>query len=145
MINPFLDTNWKPKRADLRDFARTFMLAFPVFASVLLLATWWRTGAWATWPLWVGGIGVTVGAVCWLVLPIARPVYFFWHFLGCCMAALVSNLLLALVFYAVVTPVALVLKVLGKDPLQRKWDRSATTYWKKAERSEDPRQYFRQF
>lgn len=145
MLNPFTDINWKPGSKDLRDFARTFILAFPVFAGVLSVAVWARSGAWAQWPLWVGATGVSVGILCWLCAPVALPVYRVWHFLGCCMAAVVNNLVLALIFYLVITPIGLVLRLVRKDPLKRQWDPSAPSYWTKVEPPAAPLDYFRQF
>jgi hypothetical protein len=39
----------------------------------------------------------------------------------------------------------LILRLLGRDPLERAWDRDARSYWKDAEKAVDPARYFRQF
>jgi hypothetical protein len=57
----------------------------------------------------------------------------------------VSHLLLAAVFFGVVTPVGLLLRLLGRDLLQRGADPGADTYWQVRERVDDPRRYMRQF
>jgi hypothetical protein len=36
---------------------------------------------------------------------------------------------MGLVFYTTVTPIGLVRRLLGKDPLRLRWDRDAVTYW----------------
>jgi hypothetical protein len=49
-------------------------------------------------------------------------------------------------FYLVLTPVGLLLRLLGKDPLHRKPDRSAASYWvKRAPEKIDPERYERLF
>jgi hypothetical protein len=41
----------------------------------------------------------------------------------------VSPLVLGLVYFSTVTPIGLVLRVLGKDPLRLRFDREAESYW----------------
>jgi hypothetical protein len=36
---------------------------------------------------------------------------------------------MGLVFYTTVTPIGLARRLLGKDPLRRRFDRDAVTYW----------------
>jgi len=36
---------------------------------------------------------------------------------------------MGLVFFLAVTPTALILRMMGKDPLRRKIDRTASSYW----------------
>jgi Saxitoxin biosynthesis operon protein SxtJ len=52
-----------------------------------------------------------------------------WLRLGLLMQRLVTPAVMALVFYSTVTPVALVLRLLGKDLLSLQIDRTASTYW----------------
>jgi len=52
--------------------------------------------------------------------------------------------MLALVFYGVVTPFALVFRLRGRDVLARK-KRPVDSYWSARRESNDPRSYFRQF
>lgn len=41
----------------------------------------------------------------------------------------VNFLLLSVIFYFVVTPVALFFRLIGRDPLRRHWDKEAASYW----------------
>ena len=45
-------------------------------------------------------------------------------------AKVVNWVLLAIIFFLVVTPVGLFFRVIGRDPLNRKLDPNAKTYWK---------------
>ena len=56
----------------------------------------------------------------------------------------VSHLLLGSIFYLVITPIGLLLRALGHDPMERKFDREAKTYWIEHERAETAR-YFRMY
>jgi hypothetical protein len=65
--------------------------------------------------------------------PVLRPVYLGWMKLARVLGWINTRLLLRLFFYVVLTPVALALRLAGKDLLQRRPDRSARTYWVKRE------------
>ena len=57
----------------------------------------------------------------------------------------VSRLLLAILFYGVVTPMGLVLRLGGRDPLRLARPAARTTYWMAKPGPADLRSYFRQF
>ena len=57
----------------------------------------------------------------------------------------VSHIVMAVMFYVILTPVGLVFRLIGRDPLQRRFDRQAASYWVPRERVTDPRRYYRQF
>jgi hypothetical protein len=85
------------------------------------------------WPYAAGGGGV------FLVLgfagrPLLRPVQIAWMVLAHALAWINTRLLLGLFFFLVMTPVGLVMRMTGKDSLQRRFDRSAPTYWIKREK-----------
>ena len=145
MSSPFEDVNWRPDWEARRTFGKTLVLGFLAIGVLLWLLVRWKTGRWADWPLWLGGICASIGAICWMAPGLARPFYVFWYAVGGAIGCVIASALLALVFFLVITPIGLVLRALGRDPLERKWDRKATTYWKDAEKSVDAKRYFRQF
>ena len=93
----------------------------------------------------IGLIGLAVGVVLWLIPQIARPFYMLWYFLGCCVGIVMGNVLFAAFFYFVLTPMGLVMRLVGRDPLRRKIDRSTPSYWQAAEKVADLKRYYRQF
>jgi hypothetical protein len=56
-----------------------------------------------------------------------------WLRVGTAIAKVVNPIVLALLFFLVVTPMALVMRIAGKRPLRLVPDRIATTYWIKRE------------
>jgi hypothetical protein len=52
------------------------------------------------------------------------------------MGFFMTHLILALIYYLVFTPVALLMRALGRDPLRLKHDRNAKSYWIKRPRTE---------
>jgi hypothetical protein len=145
MINPFADVNWRPDGQNRRAFAKSLLAGVPAIALVLAVLVRWRTGLWAEWPWWVGGIGFAAGTLCLAHPWFARPIYVAWHAIGGTIGFVVSNLFLIATFYLVVTPIGLVLKCSRKNPLERRPDRKALSYWTEAEQPVDAKDYFRQF
>jgi hypothetical protein len=57
----------------------------------------------------------------------------------------VSHILLAVVYFGIVTPIGLIMRLAGRDALGLKRDPNATTYWVPHAMPKDSRRYFRQF
>jgi hypothetical protein len=115
-----------------------------LFVPVLGALIWWRTGRMElTTPIWIGGGVLT--AVYWLAAPVRRLIYVGWMFAVFPIGWTVSHLLLASIFYGVVTPIGWLLRASGREPLLRTFDRSAPTYWVRHARVDDIGRYFRQY
>ncbi len=145
MINPFKETNWHPSARELRAFGRSLLIGFPILACVLLVLGLWSTGRWLGWPVWLGNMGFAVGLLALLAPGAARPFYLLWYGVACCLGIVASNAVLALTFYVVLTPVGLLRRVFGRDPMERRWQPEAKSYWKTVEPPGDARRYFSQY
>ena len=100
-----------------------------VFAVVLTLLSGWAvfTGKlfWP-WTLGAGALFLLAG----LVFPrVLTPVNFVWTKFGMLLHCIVSPIILGIIFFIVVTPVGLLMRLTGKDPMDRKFDPEAKTYW----------------
>lgn len=116
--------DWHPDRPALRRFGRTVLLGCALIAAAL----GWGRGAW-TAARWVAGAGLVVGGAGLSgVRPLALPLYRLWMGVGFVMGTVVSHVLMAAVWYLVLTPIGLVLRLAGRDPLQRR-GRGAATFW----------------
>jgi TRAP-type C4-dicarboxylate transport system permease small subunit len=128
-----------PSRKLLRQFAGLFLVCF------LGLAAWriWQGRA-DVWAAGLAAVALGVG-LAGLVRPSAvRLVYTGWMIVAFPIGWTVSRVALALVFYVVITPVALVFRVMRRDELQlRRADRRAS-YWRPKPRPESVREYLRQ-
>jgi len=81
------------------------------------------------WP-WVVGGGVLLVA---LAIPLAlRPVYRFLMWVAVPLGRFNSLVLLSLVYFIMVVPMGLLMKLFGKDPIPKKFDQSAPTYRRKS-------------
>jgi hypothetical protein len=52
---------------------------------------------------------------------------------------------LAMVYYGIFTPIGLGLRLMGRDPLRRRFDPQARSYWVDRRAPADVKRYFRQF
>ncbi len=145
MVNPFKDTNWNPDLAARRSFAKSLIIGFPLLALVFGTSGWLKTHLWPAWAPWLAGIGVGLGVAFWVVPQIAKPFYFAWYFVACCIGIVMSNLLLAAFYYLVITPFGLVMRLAGRDRMNRRWDSAKMSYWQDAEKVVDLQRYWRQF
>jgi hypothetical protein len=60
---------------------------------------------------------------------IVRPLADGWAFIGKTIGRITTPILLTIVFIVVVTPLGLLLRLFGSDPLRLKRDPKASTYW----------------
>lgn len=117
-----------------------------MFASICALAAAYTAyrASWL-WPWCAGASGFFLVSGLFFE-PVLRPVYAGWMKFAHVLGWINTRLLLGLFFYLVLTPVALLLRVIGKDLLERRLDRSARTYWVKREPVElDQERYERLF
>jgi len=73
-------------------------------------------------------------AAVFLIVALVRPVWLaplnrVWTRIGVLMGRVVSPVITAFLFYIVVTPMALLFRLLKKDPLRLRADPGAPTYW----------------
>jgi saxitoxin biosynthesis operon SxtJ-like protein len=75
-----------------------------------------------------------------------KYVYVAWMSVAIVIGFVVSNVILTLFFFLVITPIGLITRLLGKDFLALKIDREAPTYWMARERAtQTAAEYERQF
>jgi hypothetical protein len=114
-------------KKELRTFAITLFIALSILGGILF----WRRGNVALIPLGIGLVLLVTG----LLRPgILRPVHKAWMILALALGFITSHLILAIIYYLVFTPLGLIMRSLRKDPLQRKYDQEAATYWTKKEK-----------
>lgn len=130
---------WNPSTKQLRQFAGIW---FPAFCALVGWSIGHKTGHWSEVEIgWVLAGVLSVGG---LVLPaLIRPIFVGLILLTFPIGWVVSHLLLGLIFYGVVTPIGLLLRMMGHDPLQLK-SRKGTTAWKRSVGKVSSASYLRQ-
>jgi hypothetical protein len=110
-------------RAGLRRFGLT---TGALFAAIFgLFFPWLLDVAFPTWP-WV--VLVVLGGLALVVPGALRPVYHGWMRLALLLHRVTTPIVLGVIFFAVFTPVALVMKAFGRDELRRRFDAAADSY-----------------
>ncbi|HEX7880400.1 MAG TPA: SxtJ family membrane protein [Candidatus Eisenbacteria bacterium] len=145
-----IDLNLKPDRKHLRDFGWVALVVFGLLGAVV---TWkhaivgihlsepaTRTTAMVLW-----GLGALSG-----LLSMVRPEWNRFLYIGLMLAAfpigfVVSHVIIAIIFFVIITPVGLVFRLMGRDALSRRFDRNAPSYWVDKKPVESVERYFRQF
>ena len=132
--------DWNPTRQTLRTFA----------IGLLVLAC-----AYVAWKAWQGhlrssqallcGVAGTLGLVGLISPSLLKWVYVAWMVVVFPIGWCVFQVLLATLYFGVITPLGLLMKLVGRDPLQLRPDPQATTYWNERAPSDDPRRHFRQY
>jgi len=105
---------------------RSFGLVFAGFFVILAAYNWWHQGRW--WPAQIV-IATAFLAVALLRPNILAPLNRMWTKLGLLMAMVVSPIVLGLLFFVVVIPVGLLMRLSGKDPLRLRDGSGAGSYW----------------
>jgi hypothetical protein len=105
---------------------RQFGLVFTAFFG--LVGVW--PLLWGRSPRWWSLLLAVLFLVAALIAPrVLAPLNRVWMRIGLLLHRCVSPLVLGLVYFSTVTPIAVVLRRIGKDPLRLRFDRQAETYW----------------
>ena len=150
-----IEINWKPDDRQLRQFGLIAFFALPLlgwfFTSQTSIVAWlirsrplmWDPGNLTAIAI-LGMIGTVMGVMgCW------RPQSLRLIFLVVSLAAIpigmvIGELVVAMIYFGVFMPVALLFRLVGRDALQREFDPSATSYWQPKAQFADVRRYYRQ-
>jgi hypothetical protein len=134
-----ISIQWNPETKQLRQFAGIW---FPAFCALVGWSIARKTGHWQE--VEVGWIVAGVISIAGLVFPpIIRPVFVGLILLTYPIGWVVSHVLLGLIFYGIVTPIGIILRLTGHDPLQINAP-LGNSLWKSPTGKTDPASYLRQ-
>ena len=133
--------NVDPSRRELRQFAAIWFPAF--FALVGGFALYWGGSLSIVGTMWL--VTASISLVGIFVPRFIRPVFVGWMYAAFPIGWVISHLILALIYYVVMTPVGLLIRAVGHNPLELRSDSSQDSYW--VPRREDDRMesYLRQY
>lgn len=96
--------------------------------------------------VWAVGLAGGILVLAWVAPLVLHPFNRAWTQFGFLLHKLVSPVALGVLFFGVVTPTGLLLRLFGKDPLCRKLDPNADSYWvKRVEQRPSPDSLRNQF
>jgi len=135
-----IQRNREPTHRELRIFSLLLVLFFGLVGAVVL----WQARLW------------TIATVCWTIAlllaivfycvpSVRRPTYMTWMAVMYPIGWAITYLLLALVYYGWVTSIGLVMRLFGYDPMRRRMNRQAKSYWIRRKPNKNINRYFRQY
>lgn len=105
---------------------RSFGIVFAVVFAIIALFPLLFGGALRWWSV---VIALAFLALALLAPATLAPLNRIWMRFGLLLHKIVSPIVLGIMFFLVVTPIGLLMRATGKDPLRLRPDKSARTYW----------------
>jgi len=107
-------------------------------------------------PIRYGTDAMTIATIVWIIVgtialgvvfvpSFGRTVYDSWMLAAVPISWAVSHLILGIVYYLVLTPIGLIMRLCGRDPMHRQLLPETDTYWKTHKPRNNDQQYFHQF
>ena len=89
------------------------------------------------WPLTNGEpirIWSTIISLVFLILGLMNskllaPLNILWCKFGMILGTIISPIVMGIVFFLVITPIGIILRIMGKDLLKKSYDKKKKTYW----------------
>jgi ABC-type uncharacterized transport system permease subunit len=97
-----------------------------IFFLILSVPAFWQHKAHAHVLLEIAAAFIILGVLAPSVL---KPLQKVWMALALCLGWVMSRVILCVIFYAVMTPISLILRLSRKELLQRKWREKKDTFW----------------
>lgn len=132
--------NRNPSRRELNQFGFIWLGFFSLFGAIAWLR-FDRLDVAAS--LWLAAVAIPAAG--WMVPAVMRLVYIALAVIAFPIGFVVSHLVLAAVYYLVLTPIGLVMRGVGYDPMARRFDPEAASYWVTRPPAPEAGRYFRQF
>ncbi|MEX1229524.1 MAG: SxtJ family membrane protein [Planctomycetaceae bacterium] len=133
-----MNVNWNPPVKMLRQFCVLLAAFGTVFVGYTRNDN--PVAAWA-----IFGVTLLVSLIGYFVPAVARVVYVGMMIVTFPIGWVFSHVLLGGIFYLVITPVAIMMKLFGYDPMKRTIDKTASTYWQPHPPITSTKRYFQQY
>jgi hypothetical protein len=132
-----VEMNWNPTDRQLRQFALICLVALPLLG--------WLWHGTAPVVAILAGIGLLLAAIGTRFPSAVKPLFVGLTLVALPIGLVIGELAMLLVFFGVFLPIGIVIRIMQRDNLQLRLDRSATTYWQPKSSPVTVRSYYRQF
>lgn len=135
-----IEINLNPNKSELKWFGLLLLAFFGLLGGII----YWVNSESAVPPiLW--SVGLVVCIIYYSLKPLRLPLYRAWMKLISPLGWLFSHFLFGIIYYLLLTPIGLILRIFRHDPLRRRRDENAKTYWVEHSTETDPSRYFKQY
>ncbi|MBN1805956.1 MAG: hypothetical protein JW837_11960 [Sedimentisphaerales bacterium] len=136
-----VELDWNPRSKQLQNFGRIALVATIVISLLLYLLK----GVAIQWVSIILVFGIITFITSLISLKLTKIIYLGMIVLTLPIGFAVSFVLLAAFYFLLLTPLGFIFRLTGRDPLCRKFDTNAKSYWLKRQPPKGPEQYFHQF
>lgn len=148
-MSRLVEIDFNPDARTLRQFGIIAFIGFGALAALAyyekLVFAWGLGGARVWVAVGFGALGLLALSFS-LVAPRANRVLFVaLSLVAFPIGFVLSHLIMATLYFLVIGPVAVALRLLGRDPMNRAIDPQADTYWSPARPGRDKDSYFHQY
>ncbi len=136
-----IEINWNPSRKVLRDFGIIALIACPILAGLF----YWQDVFSMPAATIIALLGLVLFVISRLSAILTR-----WLFVGLTLLAapigfVVGIIVLAVIFFGLLTPLGLFFRLIGRDILRFRKDDPSSSNWLVHTQNKDPKRYYRQF
>jgi hypothetical protein len=130
-----------PDRRTTRRFAALW------FPALMAVVGWlvYRATQNAPAAIAVAAAGAALGAIGFFVERFGRALFVGASYATFPIGFVVSNVIVGVLYFGVITPIGLIMRAFGRDPMSRAFDKTATSYFVKRPPARAAEDYFRQF
>ncbi len=136
----FIEINKNPPRAQLASFGRLWAPAFAMIFSTMF----WNAALFQGCVISLT-IGLLIALIGWVNPLCLKSVFVTLMIVTYPLGMLIGFILMAGVYYLCIVPIGVMLRIFGKDPLAKRWDVEAKSYWIERSDMAPVAQYFKQF
>ncbi len=136
-----VEIDWNPKSKQLQSFGKIALVASAVISLLLYLLK----GVAVQWVLIIFCFGFIIFIISLISLKLTKMIYLGMILVTLPIGWVVSFILLSAFYFLLLAPLGLIFRLIGRDPLCRKFDPNAKSYWLSRQQPKGPEQYFHQF
>ena len=136
-----IEINWNPTQKELRNFGIIALTASIVLSLLLHIFK----GLGINWIFIFIGFGFTIFILSLISIKAIRIIYLAMILATSPIGWIISFLLLVVFYFLILTPIGLFFRLIGRDPLHRKFDNDTKSYWLLRQPPDKIDKYFHQF
>jgi len=111
---------------------KSFGVVFSVAFLLISIAGFWNNTNWYMHTILASLIFVILSFIKPVIL---RPLNFVWFKIGLLLHSIINPIIMSILFFIVITPFALIMRLFGKSPININYDNSAKSYWIDSEKT----------
>tara|TARA_B100000780_G_scaffold237973_1_gene179255 strand:- start:4149 stop:4523 length:375 start_codon:yes stop_codon:yes gene_type:complete len=113
-----------------------------IFSIIFLVIGLWPIMSLSSVKIWSLVLAFILLTISFVKPSLLKPLNYYWIKLGELLGKLISPIVMALIFFVIVTPISFIVRIIGKDLLKLKFSKNIS-YWIK--RTEDVKTMDKQF